>query len=131
LPSRQVPVTLNSVELGKTDLLQDGRIRLDLSDSLLRDLERQRLNVRVTVERCPPEVKCGPGGCRISQILLDGGVERDHMIRLIEETQELIAATKDVIACVQETRPLDRSLLTGLEHVLKTQEELLKKFTGQ
>ena len=64
-------MTLNSVELGKTDLLEDGEIRLDLPDAVIRRLDHGRLTVRLTLMPCPPEVKCGPLGNKIASIRIE------------------------------------------------------------
>lgn len=64
-------MTLNSVELGRTDLQEDGRIELELSDPVIRKLDSGHLSVRLTVVPCPPDVGCGPWGNRIASIRIE------------------------------------------------------------
>jgi hypothetical protein len=64
-------VTLNSVELSRTDLQQDGRIQLELPDDVIRRLSNGYLSLRLTVVPCPPEVGCGPRGNRIAGIRIE------------------------------------------------------------
>ena len=52
-------MTLNSVELSKIDLPENGRIDLDLPETVIRKLDHGQLAVRVTIARCPPTVGCG------------------------------------------------------------------------
>ena len=64
-------MTLNSVELGKTDLFEDGKIMLELSDDVVRKLDHGRLTLRLTLMPCPSELKCGPFGNKIASIRIE------------------------------------------------------------
>jgi len=52
-------VTLNSVELSKIDLPENGRVDLELPEAVIRKLDHGQLVVRVTITRCAPDVGCG------------------------------------------------------------------------
>ena len=58
MPGGEVPVTINSVELGATTINDDGYIRLDLPRWTVDDLNEGRLIVRPIVVPCPPSVQC-------------------------------------------------------------------------
>ena len=64
-------MTLNSVELSKADLPEDGKIRLELPEDVIRRLDHGYLTMRLTVVPCPPEVGCAPFGNRISNIRIE------------------------------------------------------------
>lgn len=64
-------MTLNSVELGKIDLPENGRVDLDLPETVVRKLDHGQLVVRVTIAQCPPAVGCGHSRHTISAIRVE------------------------------------------------------------
>ena len=64
-------MTLNSVELSKIDLPENGRVDLDLPETVIRKLDHGQLVVRVTIAQCPPDIACGPSRHTIAGIRVE------------------------------------------------------------
>lgn len=64
-------MTLNSVELGHTDVSKDGVIRLELPVEVIRKLNHGHLILRTIVVPCPPQRDCYPRGHLIHRIRIE------------------------------------------------------------
>jgi hypothetical protein len=68
LPALDIPVSVNSVELGETTIPANGEIRLDLPHHVIRKLDLGHAFIRPIVIPCYPHTECGSGVYTIKKI---------------------------------------------------------------
>ena len=71
MPAQDIPVSVNSVELGETTIPANGEIRLELPPNVIRKLDLGQAFIRPIVIPCYPRTECGTGVYMIKKIQIE------------------------------------------------------------